>query len=115
MRVRRSKFGIPEHELARIRARDKRCVYCRKEMTSVYSGKHRDYATIEHLNFDGPFYWEDGLQAEDVVICCGSCNSSRGVKTLSHWFASPYCIQRNISAETVAQPVKEYLRRNYER
>ena len=113
--VMRTKFGIPEEELARIRARDKRCVYCRKEMTSVYSGNHRYYATIEHLNFDGPFHWEDGLQAEDIVLCCGRCNSSRGVKELSQWFASTYCIERNINAKTVAEPVKEYIRRNYER
>jgi hypothetical protein len=52
--VMRTKFGIPEEELARIRARDKRCVYCRKEMTSVYSGNNRDYATIEHLNLMAP-------------------------------------------------------------
>ena len=110
----RGKFGIPEDELARIRARDSRCVYCRKEMTSVYAGNHADYGTIEHLNFDGPFVWEDGLQAQDIVICCGRCNSSRGAKKLSHWFSSPYCTERNINAETVADPVKEYLRRNDE-
>lgn len=69
----------------------------------------RDWATIEHLNFAGPFYWKDGLQAEEIVICCGSCNSSRGVKKLPDWFSSPYCIERNITAATVAAPVKKYL------
>jgi hypothetical protein len=111
----RAKYGIPEHVLAPIRAPDKRCVYCRKAMNSEYAGNHRDYATIEHLNFDGPFYWDDGLQAEDIVMCCGSCNSSRGFKELPHWFASPYSKSRNISGHTVAEPVKQYLQRNYKR
>ena len=107
-----NKFGIPENELLKIRARDKRCVYCHKEMIYLFiSDKQRDCATIEHLNFDGPFYWKEGLQIEDVVICCGSCNSSRGVKRLSDWFSTKYCIAKNINESTVADPVKEYLNR----
>jgi len=67
--------------------------------------------TIEHLNCDGPFYWSDGLQPEDIVICCGSCNSSRGAKKLTEWFTTRYCIEKNINAKTVAAPVRTYLRR----
>jgi hypothetical protein len=68
-------------------------------------------ATIEHLNEKRPFYWDEGLKKGGLAICCGSCNSSRGRKTLRDWFASPYCGQRHISATTVAAPVKRYLRR----
>jgi len=71
----------------------------------------RDSSTIEHLNFDGPFHWSDGLQADDIVICCGSCNSSHGLKKLAEWFKTQYCIEKNINAETVAEPVKSYLGR----
>jgi len=74
-------------------------------------GCPKDKATIEHLNFDGPLYWGGGLDADDIVICCGSCNSSRGTKALEVWFRSTYCIARNINAETVAAPVKAYLKR----
>src|SRR5262245_37269426 len=108
----RNKFGIPEDQLSQIRWRDKECVYCRKAMIYPYvRSKQPDCATIEHLNFDGPFYWSDGLQADDIVICCGSCNSSRGVKKLAEWFRTQYCIEKNINAETVAEPVKSYLGR----
>ena len=107
-----NKFGIPETVLAEIAARDRQCVYCQKVMLYPYMGDvPRDSATIEHLNFDGPFYWGRGLRAEDIVMCCGSCNSSRGRKTLPEWFASAYCVERNITAETVARPVREYLGR----
>ncbi len=108
----KNKFGIPENVLSEIRARDKSCVYCRKTMIYPYLSQNRvDSATIEHLNFDGPFYWSKGLQARDIVLCCGACNSSRGVKKLPDWFKTQYCIVRNINANTVAAPVKSYLRR----
>ncbi len=56
-----NKFGIPEKELLKIRARDKKCVYCHKKMFFPYNScVGKDCATIEHLNFDGPFYLKDG-------------------------------------------------------
>ena len=108
-----NKFGIPKKELQKIRTRDKKCVYCHIEMIFPYDINNRkDSATIEHLNFDGPFYWDKGLKAEDIVICCGSCNSSRGIKKLQDWFKIQYCIIRNINQNTVSNSVKEYLKRN---
>jgi hypothetical protein len=108
----RNKFGIPESELAKIRSRDKRCVYCQQPMIFPYTPKSsKKCATIEHLNFEGPFYWRDGLRSDDIVICCGACNSSRGVKPLAEWFDTPYCVERNITPCTVAAPVKGYLLR----
>jgi len=73
------------------------------------AGKLADQATIEHLNFDGPFYTRDGLRKEDLVICCRSCNSSRGTRRLLDWFTSDYCVTRNINEDTVAESVKKYL------
>ena len=110
-----NKFGIPDAVLRPIRERDKNCVYCNKAMMyPCVGGRQRDWATIEHLNFDGPFYWNDGLLADDIVICCGSCNSSRGIKKLPHWFTTRYCLEKNISEKTVAVPVKEYLKKKEE-
>lgn len=108
----KNKFGIPENVLSQIRSRDKDCVYCRKTMIYPFARKvQRDCATIEHLNFDGPFYWSYGLHADDIVLCCGSCNSSRGAKKLTDWFTTQYCIDNNINANTVAAPIKSYLKR----
>ncbi|MBI2147204.1 hypothetical protein HYU19_01875 [Candidatus Woesearchaeota archaeon] len=54
-----NKFGIPHDELLKIRARDKKCVYCQKEMIYPFtSEKQGDCATIEHLNFDGALLLE---------------------------------------------------------
>jgi hypothetical protein len=111
-----NKFGIPEKELKKIIKRDKNCVYCHKRMIYPYDVNNRkDSATIEHLNFNGPFYWDKGLKAEDIVICCGSCNSSRGKKRLHDWFKTSYCRNREISEKTVSKPVKTYLKQNKEK
>jgi hypothetical protein len=108
----KNKFDIPEDVLSEIRSRDKSCVYCHKAMIYPYLASNgADCATIEHLNCDGPFYWRDGLEARDIVVCCGACNSSRGAKTLTDWFSTRYCIERNINANTVATPVRSYLQR----
>ncbi len=107
-----NKFGIPYKELLAIIKRDELCSYCCKKMIYPYDvSKRKDSATIEHLNFDGPFYWKDELQAVDIVMCCGSCNSSRGVKKLQSWFSSDYCMKRNINKHTVSELVKDYLNR----
>lgn len=107
-----NKFGIPENELNKIRERDKKCAYCHKILIYPYNTEDRkNSATIEHLNFNGPFYWNDGLEYKDIVICCGQCNSSRGIKKLFDWFKTIYCQKRNINEQTVADPVKEYLSR----
>jgi hypothetical protein len=64
-----------------------------------------DWATIEHLNHLPP--WDN---PDTVAICCGSCNSSRGQKTIMEWFESKYCKENNISPLTVAEPVLAYIR-----
>jgi hypothetical protein len=104
-----NKFGIPVDVEHRIRARDIRCVFCAKEFSADL---RRDMPTIEHLNEKPPFYWHEGLKEEGLAICCKSCNSSRGKKSLPDWFRTPYCTDRPIpiTADSVAEPVKRYLR-----
>ena len=102
-----NKYCIPEEELKKIRARDVTCVYCHKVMDSSHTEKgYVDWTTIEHLNHLPP--WNDPTT---VAICCGSCNSSRREKTLMDWFKTQYCIEKNINTQTVAEPVKEYIRK----
>ena len=109
-----NRFGIESPDEQALRTRDKSCVYCHKAMKTfpeikAGNGDRRDLATIEHLNFDPPFYVKDGLRTEDIAICCFACNASRGNRRLWEWFTMPYCRVRDINVETVAQPVKRYL------
>jgi hypothetical protein len=103
-----NQYGLDEAELAKIRARDKDCVYCHKKMLFPFVAKRQgDSATIEHFNIVPP--WN---KHETVAICCGACNSSRSDKKLRDWFKAPYCIQRNINEKTVAPCVRDYLKHN---
>lgn len=98
-------YGIPDKDLENIRKRDKYCVYCHKTMANPSDGSSRgDWATIEHLTNLPP--WSDH---SNVAICCFSCNASKGIKNISDWFKTNYCIERNINQATVAKPVQEYI------
>ena len=109
-------FDIPEEVEKRIRLRNKVCVYCGKKMKQYKNikGCFRDKATIEHISYNGPFYWDNGkgVKEEHLAICCGSCNSSRGPKKISNWFKLEYCIKNNINEKTVAKVIKNYLKNN---
>lgn len=103
-----NQYGLPECELDKIRGRDKVCVYCHKKMKpSGALGWRGDWATIEHLNIIAP--WSNH---KTVVICCWSCNSSRGNKKLLDWFGSKYCLERDINLKTVTAEVKKYIKAN---
>jgi hypothetical protein len=102
-------YGLPEDKLNEIRARDRNCVYCHKTMIKPIDDNYRkDWATIEHLNHLPP--WDN---PDTVAICCGSCNSSRSNKKILDWFKTSYCAEKNINYDTVANPVKDYIK-NYE-
>lgn len=106
--LKRAKYwGVPEKVLRKIVERDKVCVYCRKKMIYGSSiGTPKNKATIEHFSDDPDWYEE-----VDVGICCGSCNSSKGNKKLSHWFKTDYCVKNNIDEKKVSKPVKDYIKK----
>ena len=105
-----NRFQIPQDVETRLRRAFKVCAYCRRRMKAHVGviGNPPDKATIEHLNRHGPFHWRDGLLEDHLVICCGRCNSSRGTKRLSDWFAATYCLGRGINTRTVAARVRRY-------
>ena len=63
-------------------------------------------ATWEHIIND-----ESIVTWENIARCCAACNSSKGTKKLSDWIQSPYCKKRGINKDTVAEVVKEALKR----
>jgi hypothetical protein len=100
-------WGIAAEAEARIRKRDRRCVYCRTKMRvrAKARGVPPDKATWEHI--DNNDLRPTNLM--NIAICCGRCNSSKGAKKILKWFESDYCIKNNISAGTVAPVVKRWL------
>jgi hypothetical protein len=103
-------YGIPDAVEQRVRSRNRHCVYCHKKMIAPFDQHRRgDSATIEHLDESGPAYWYEGLKERGLAMCCGGCNSSRRDKSLRVWFKSDYCLEKNISKNTVAKCVRKYV------
>lgn len=111
-----TKHGIPQKQLDVIFARDKACVYCHKQMITPYDITNRSNSvTIEHLNHRADWDSVQDFVSNNtpvysiIALCCGSCNSSRGSKSLSEWFQAEYCRMRNIEQSTVSEVVRDYM------
>jgi len=109
-------YGITKKEIILIRNRDKTCVYCHKLFNLEHSQNSRkDWDTIEHLNHKQDWdsvrsYHEENKPVSEIVsICCFTCNSSRGSKSLNDWFKTVYCISKNINYKTFTDIVKNIL------
>jgi hypothetical protein len=51
-------------------------------------------------------------RSENIALCGGSCNASKGSKLLSEWLKGKYCLSRGITKENVAVVVKNHIERN---
>ena len=69
-------------------------------------GPRRNVGTWEHIINDATI-----VSRENIARCCAACNSSKGTKKLSDWIQSTYCKKRGINKDTVAEVVKEALKR----
>jgi hypothetical protein len=101
-----NRWGIPGNIEEIVKKRDINCVYCGIPFNnSVISYKTRP--TWEHIINDIRI---NGL--DNISLCCGSCNASKGAKHLNDWLNSKYCETRGITEDNVAQVVKDHLRRH---
>lgn len=101
-----NRWGIPRNVEDHVKQRDLCCVYCGVEFTSP-SNSFKSRPTWEHIindiRINGP---------ENISLCCGSCNASKGRKTLEEWLNSNYCMLKGISKESVAAVVKAHFKKN---
>jgi 5-methylcytosine-specific restriction endonuclease McrA len=88
-----NKWNIPKELEEKIRKRDKSCVYCHKE----FKNTHKDRVTWEHIDNN-----EKNISEENIVLCCGSCNSSKGTKSLKEWLDSDYCKKLGINKDNIS-------------
>lgn len=95
-----NRWGIPKEVELFVKGRDLNCVYCGVAFESaVVSYKTRP--TWEHIINDIRI---NGI--DNIALCCGSCNASKGSKLLSDWLNSKYCLAKGITKESVALVVK---------
>ena len=101
------KWHVLEKDRITITDRDKKCVYCPAVFNSD-SPKLKE--TVEHI--DNETWKKNPPLVTDIAICCASCNRSKGAKRLLEWFDSRYCKKNNISKETVAPAIKDWIKCN---
>lgn len=98
-----NRWGIPKEIEELVLVRDINCVYCGIQFKE--SDKNRKTRkTWEHIINDIRI---NG--ADNIVLCCGSCNASKGNKKLIDWLESKYCEMKGINSNTVALVVKKHL------
>jgi len=101
-------WGIPEWLEREVKERDKACVYCGIQMIEKVpqGGQRKTAATWEHIINDAQI-----ITRENIARCCAACNSSKGQRKLAVWIHSPYCVKLGITKDSVAEVVKQALRK----
>ena len=96
-------WNIPAWLEKEVRERDKTCVYCDVEFTPA-KGSIKTAASWEHIINDVTI-----INRENIVLCCCSCNSSKGQKQLSVWLQSRFCKEKGITPDSVAPIVQQAI------
>ncbi len=98
-----NRWGITKEVEKIVIDRDRNCVYCGipfKEFDRNRKTKRTWEHIINDIRINGP---------ENIALCCGSCNSSKGNKKIEDWISSKYCEKKRITVASVALVVKEHL------
>jgi hypothetical protein len=93
-------WNIPTWLEIEVHARDTSCVYCGCHFLSPKESA-KFSASWEHIIND-----EAIITRENIALCCRGCNASKGQKSVSKWLSTKYCIERGITAESVAPIIK---------
>ena len=102
-------WGIPVWLEKEVKERYTNCVYCGVELVEkmLPNGSRKNAATWEHIIND-----EKIITRENITRCCVSCNASKGTKALKDWLNSNYCRNKGITSNSVAQIIKNALKKN---
>jgi len=55
----------------------------------------------------------DLITLDNVALCCGSCNSSKGKRSLREWLQSDYCLRLGVTEQSIAAVAKAALTSNF--
>jgi len=98
-----NRWNIPDWLEQETIQRDTACVYC----GVVFGQREPGFGSRpswEHVVNDARI-----ITRENIALCCRSCNSSKGGKSIIVWLDSPYCKKRGISRDTVAAVIQDVL------
>lgn len=89
-----NRWNIPDLLEQAVRKRDRECIYCGITLSYENPVKVRR-PSWEHILNDATI-----ITIENIALCCRSCNSSKGSKTLAIWLQSEYCKRKGITAQS---------------
>jgi hypothetical protein len=98
-----NRWGIPKDIEVFVKRRDSSCVYCGLLFNNLVF-THKTRPTWEHIINDIRINGH-----ENIALCCGSCNASKGSKRLIDWLNSKYCFNKKITPFSVASVVKKHI------
>jgi len=98
-----NRWGIPNEIELIVIERDLWCVYCGITFRDSDTNR-KTRKTWEHILNDIRIN-----DSDNIALCCGSCNGSKGNKKLEDWLKSKYCMNKNINQHSVSIVVKEHL------
>ena len=98
-----NKWGIPIEVENFVLSRDKSCVYCGVIFTKNDNSR-KTKQSWEHIVNDIRI---NG--ADNIALCCMSCNASKGAKLLEIWLESKNCKDKGITKDTVALVVRRAI------
>jgi hypothetical protein len=98
-----NRWNIPPDLEALVLMRDTQCIYCRRPFAGN-QGPRGQRKSWEHIVND-----ETIVNEQNIALCCISCNASKGVKPLSRWLQSRFCLQRAITSESIAEVAQAAL------
>ena len=98
-----NRWNIPPELEALVSARDRICIYCQRHFVGN-EGPRGQRKSWEHIIND-----ESLVSQENIALCCISCNASKGAKLLSRWLQSKFCLQREITSESISEVARAAL------
>ncbi len=98
-----NKWGIPKEVEQIVLQRDTECVYCGIKF-STDNILRKNKPSWEHIVNDIRIN-----DADNIALCCISCNASKGAKHIDTWLESNYCKSNQISVNSVATVVKNVI------
>lgn len=102
-----NRWNIPDLLEKAVRKRDRECIYCGIALYSENPVQGRR-PSWEHIINDASI-----TTIENIALCCRSCNSSKGSKTLAIWLQSEYCKRKGITVQSLAPVARAALKHEY--
>ena len=90
-----ARWRIPRDLALIVISRDSRCIYCNR-LFETSPNSRAAWPSWEHIVNDGAL-----VNASNIALCCASCNSSKGTKSLEKWLESKYCKEREITRHSM--------------